>query len=367
MNDKKKLFLVDAHQDLAWNMLTLGRDYTQTQSEIQASEVGTGKPEFNGDSLLGWDVYQQGNIGLVFATLFAGPIRRKKGDLDILFYKDFDQAHDLYRRELDAYHRLVSEHPDKFSLITTKTALEAHLELWRAKTPQAEAPVGLVILMEGAEGVRDVSELEMWHELGVWMIGPAWAGTRFCGGTGEPGPLTKDGYELLDAMSDLGTSLDISHMDEKAALQALDYFEGRIIASHANSLALLKDCNSNRFLSDEVIAKLVERGGVIGMVPLNKFLDWSVQKGDPREKVSIQLVADQIDHVCQIAGSAKHVGFGSDSDGGFGVQSVPHEMLSAADLHKLAPILRERGYAEDELAGVFGGNWIEFLKLSLTD
>ena len=150
-------------------------------------------------------------------------------------------------------------------------------------------------------------------------------------------------------------------MDEKAALQALDHFEGRIIASHANALALLKDCDSNRFLSDDVIERLIEREGVIGVVPLDKFLDWSVQKGDPRGKVGLQLMADQIDHICQIAGNAQHVGIGSDSDGGFGVQSVPHEMQSAADLQKLAPILRESGFSEDELAGIFGGNWIEFL------
>jgi len=362
MGGNKRLFLVDAHQDLAWNILTLGRDYTQTQGEIHASEVGTGKPAFNGDSLLGWDVYQEGNIGLVFSTLFAGPIRRKTGELDILTYKDFDQAHELYRNQLDAYHQLVDKHPDKFRLITAKDDLEAHLKLWADKTPDAEAPVGLVVLMEGAEGVRDVSELEMWRELGVWMVGPAWAGTRYCGGTGEPGPLTKDGCELLDAMSDLGISLDISHMDEKAALQALDHFEGRIIASHANALALLKDCGSNRFLSDEVIAKLIEREGVIGVVPLNKFLDWSIQKGEDRSRISIDRVADQIEHICQIAGDAKHVGIGSDSDGGFGVQSVPAEMDSAADLQKLAPILRERGFNEDEVSGIFGSNWIEFLK-----
>lgn len=362
MDEKNTLFFVDAHQDMAWNMLTLGRDYTLTQKEIHKSEVGTGKSEFNGDSLLGWDVYQRGNIGLVFATLFAAPIRRKSGELDTLTYKDFDEAHKLYLNQLDTYHQLVDEHPDKFILIRTKLELNDHLEKWENRSSASELPVGLVILMEGAEGVRDVSELEMWREQGVRMVGLAWAGTRYCGGTNDPGPLTKDGYQLLEAMSDLGITLDISHMDEIAALQALDSFEGRIIASHANALALLKDCDINRFLSDEVIERLIEREGVIGIVPLNKFLDWSVQKGDPREKVGIHTIADQIDHVCQIAGNAKHVGIGSDSDGGFGVQSVPFEMQSAADIHLVAEILKERGYDDDELAGIFGGNWIEFLK-----
>ena len=360
-----KYFLVDAHQDMAWNMLTLGRDYTKTQSEIQASEAGTGKPEFNGDTLLGWDVYQKGNIGLVFATLYAAPVRRKDGKLDIIFYKDFEEAHKLYKDQLDAYHRLVEDHPDKFKLLTDKTQLDAHLKLWNEKKADEELSVGLVILMEGAEGVRDVSELEEWAELGVRMIGPAWAGTRFCGGTRDPGPMTKDGYQLLDAMSALKISLDISHMDEKAALQAIDNFEGRIIATHANAKALIKNCHINRFLPDEVIANLIDRDGIIGVVPLNQFLDWEWPSGGDRNLVSISRMADQIDHVCQIAGNAKHVGFGSDSDGGFGVQSVPAEMSSAADLQKMAPILRERGYSEDEISGIFGTNWIEFLKDSI--
>ena len=85
--------------------------------------------------------------------------------------------------------------------------------------------------MEGAEGIQEPAEVESWYEWGVRLIGPAWAGNRYCGGTGEPGPLTRAGYELLERMSEFNFILDISHMDHQSARQALDFYQGQVIAS----------------------------------------------------------------------------------------------------------------------------------------
>lgn len=356
--------IVDAHQDLAWNMLTFGRDYTRSVEHTRQLELGAAAPKFNGDTLLGWDAYQKGRVAVVFSTLFAAPQRRKLGDWDTLCYQDPDSAHNLYRQQADAYHRLMDEHPGKFKLIATRTDLETIKGQWVQPFPgeAPDRPVGLVLLMEGAEGVRQPAELEMWWELGVRLIGPAWAGTRFCGGTREPGPLTKAGYALLDAMADLGFALDISHMDEQAVFQSLDHYPARIIASHANAKSLLKGIESNRLLTDKVIAGLIERQGVIGVVPFNIFLDADWSKGNPRELVPLSRLVDQIDHICQIAGNAHHVGIGSDFDGGFGLQSVPPELDTIADLQKLPPMLAERGYTQDDIAAILGGNWLALLE-----
>jgi membrane dipeptidase len=216
--------------------------------------------------------------------------------------------------------------------------------------------------MEGAEGVRSPRELEEWWARGVRIIGPAWAGNRYCGGTGEPGPLTSEGYALLEAMSSLGFGLDLSHMDVKSALQALDAFPGTILASHANAARLLKGLESNRHLPDDVIRGLLERDGVIGVVPYNRFLLPGWSKSDRREAVSLQHVVAQIDTLCQMAGDALHVGLGTDFDGGFGLQSVPPELDTIADLHKLAPLLSEKGYTQADIAAIFGQNWIDRLQ-----
>ena len=63
--------LVDAHQDLAWNMLSFGRDYTLSAAETRKRELDTIAPQVNGDTLLGWPDYQLGKVGLIFSTLFA--------------------------------------------------------------------------------------------------------------------------------------------------------------------------------------------------------------------------------------------------------------------------------------------------------
>jgi membrane dipeptidase len=232
---------------------------------------------------------------------------------------------------------------------------------------QQPLPVGLVMLMEGAEGVRHPGELAEWWQLGVRIIGPAWAGTRFCGGTREPGPMTKEGFELLEVMAEIGFVLDVSHMDEQAVLQALDAYPGTIIASHSNAAALLKGVDTNRHLSDQAITGLLERDAVIGTVIHNKFLKpgWAIADG--RHQVTLQDVVAQIDYTCQRAGDSLHAGIGTDFDGGYGWQSVPGEIDTIADLQKLAALLFEKGYQEDDIAAILGRNWLDRLKRILPE
>jgi membrane dipeptidase len=360
------MLIVDAHQDLAWNILTFGRDYTKSALQIRHEEQGTLHALYNDDTLLGWPEYQRGQVALIFATLFATPARFCTGDWDRLCYADASQANRMYRDQLDVYERLAGENHDKFQLVRTLGELERLLAIWdrpsenatQAGLPQAEHPVGLVISMEGAEGVRDPGELEAWWERGVRLIGPAWAGTRFCGGSREPGPMTAEGFALLEKMAELGFSLDLSHMDEKAALQALDFYPGQIIASHGNALALLKGSESNRHLTDRVIHGILERGGMIGLVPFNAFLKAGWKRGDRREEVHFDLLIGQIDYICQMAGDAQHTGIGSDFDGGFGLQSVPIDIDTIADLQKIAALLSEKGYSTEDITAILGGNWI---------
>jgi membrane dipeptidase len=356
--------IIDAHEDLAWNILTFGRDYTQSAYETRRKEAGGFAPSVNGDTLLGWPEYQRARVGIVFATLFAAPARRSDGEWDRQCYRDTQEARRVYQAQADVYARLTDEHPNHFRLLRSQGELAAHCRQWQSDTVK-EPPVGLVLSMEGAEAIGSPSELEIWWGAGVRLIGPAWAGTRFCGGTREPGPLTKDGFELLEAMAGFGFGLDLSHMDEAAARQALDVYPGPIIVSHGNALALLKNSDSNRHLSDHVIHGVIERDGVIGIVPYNVFLSDSWQRGDPRQRVTLQQVVAQVDYICQLAGDARHVGIGSDFDGGFGVQSVPIDLDTIADLVKLGPILAEKGYSEQDVDAILGTNWLNLLQKAL--
>jgi membrane dipeptidase len=360
------MYIVDAHEDLAWNMLTFGRDYTKPAAVTHLAEAGSLAQAECGDTLLGWDEYQAGKVCLVFSTLFASPIRRSLGDWDTEVYKGVADARTVYRRQLDAYHRLCDRNPDKFRFIYTRMDATQILDGWKSDDG-SEHTIGLVALMEGAEAIGDPGELEVWWQAGLRIIGLAWTGTRFCGGSWEPGPLTSDGYALLDAMAGIGFTLDISHMDEPAVLQALDHFPNTVIASHANVKALLKGIETNRHLSDEVIHQMVERDGVIGVVPVNPFLKVGWKKNDPIEDVGLERVVAHIDYVCQIAGDARHVGLGTDYDGGFGVQDTPHGIDSIADLQKLIPLLAAKGYAEQDIQAIMGGNWVDRLQVILPE
>jgi membrane dipeptidase len=359
--------IVDSHQDIAWNMLTYGRDYTRAVHVTRRLEAGTTTPERNGDCLVGWPEYQRGQVAVVFSTLFASPARKKEVG-DSLLYKDERTAHRLYREQIDVYRRLADDHPDKFRMVSFRSELEAVLEHWSRPVPEGEGhPVGLVYLMEGADGIRSPDELGEWYELGLRIIGLAWAGTRYSGGTSEPGPLTEEGRRLLAAMVDHNFILDLSHMDPAAAQEALDRYEGPVIATHSNCAALMQDADTNRHLPDRIIRGLIERDGVVGLIPLNTFLKvgWLRKGGSQREEVPLETFIAHIDHVCQLAGDANHAGIGSDFDGGFGLQSIPPELDTIADLQMVASRLQARGYSEEDAANILGGNWLRVLRKHL--
>ncbi|MGD8554660.1 MAG: membrane dipeptidase [Anaerolineales bacterium] len=361
------MVVVDGHEDLAWNMLTFGRDYTLPVAETRRREAGSENPSHNGDTMLGWDEWVRGRVGVIFATLFVAPVRRKAGDWDSQCYADSQQAHRLCSAQLDLYHRLADERPDRFRLILNRDDLKQVLSGWE-DDPALEPRLGLVLLMEGADAVRTPSELEMWYERGVRMVGPAWMGTRYAGGTHEPGPFTSEGLALMEVMADLGIVLDLSHLTEEGARQAIDRFDGDLIASHCVPGALIPNSQiPERHLSDQVIRGLAERQGVMGVVLGNKFLKDGWQPSDGREGVTMDHVANCIDYVCQLVGDADHVGIGSDFDGGFGLQSAPTGLDSVAELQQIGDALRPRGYSAEEIEGVLGANWLRVLRRTLPE
>ena len=358
--------IIDAHCDLAWNMLSFDRDYTRSAAETREVERGSTTVDRNGDTLIGWPDYQRGQVAIVFSTLFAAPRRAKEGSWDKLCYSSPDEAHRLYSDQLDLYHRLTDTKPDLFRLIQNSGQLGAHMKAWKDPT-RKERPVGLVVLMEGADGIRSVDELAEWHDRGVRLIGLSWAGTRYAGGTGDPGPLTEEGRTLLKGMAEHGFVLDLSHMDERSASEALDLYEGSIVASHVNCLSLLPGFPTNRHFPDRLLQRIVERGGIVGNVPVNSFLKtgWKRTKESNRDEVPLESFVAHIDHVCQLAGDSLHAGIGSDFDGGFGAQSVPPEIDTVADLQKLVPLLEGRGYSEADAANILGLNWLRMLEANL--
>lgn len=350
------MHIVDAHEDIAWNVLAWGRDVRRSALETRRLEEGTEVPRRNGLCMVGLPEWLAGGIAVVCGSLFAAPAGWSSSEP--CAYADAREAHALAQTQLDLYHRLAEE-SERVTLVGTRADLEAVLATWEGETPQ----VGIVPLMEGADPIREPAEAEFWFERGVRLVSLSWqAGSRYAGGDAAPGPLTDAGRELLAVMADLGLVLDASHLAEESFFEAVGRFEGRIIATHANPRARVP---GPRQLSDEMIRRLAQREAVIGTVPYNRFLRRGWAKGDAKEAATVADVAAAVDHVCQVVGDATHVGLGSDFDGGFGADSAPAEMDTIADLGRVGPALGEMGYGEEHVTAILGGNWLRVLRAAL--
>lgn len=353
------MLIVDAHEDIAYNAVRFRRDYRRSVAETRRLEAGTDHP--NGIATLGLPDSLLGRVAVVFSTIFTAPDSSTGMLPDSPRYKTPAEAYRLGMQQLDYYQRLADE-TDKIRLVRTQSELDGVLKTWEAGTEIADHVQGFVLLMENADPIIEPKQFEEWYERGVRIVGPAWTGTRYCGGTGQPGPLTSLGRELLEVMAGFKAILDLSHMAEESFLEAVDRYEGEIIASHSNSRRFR---NSDRHLSDEMVRRLAERDGVMGVVVYNNFLSDDWRKGNPRSDVPFSVVLDAIDTICQLTGSAAHVGIGTDFDGGFGVENIPGGMDSITDLWRIGDGLRGRGYAEADIEAILGGNMLRKLRQSL--
>lgn len=356
------MIVFDAHQDIAYNALCYGRDYRRSVAETRQSERDPELLARRGSATLGLPDALAGRVALVGATVFVAPFDGDDNQPWAKFtYKSPKEAFQLASAQIDYYNRLTDE-TEAVQIVRTQRDLDAVLATWADDTPAEGRRQGFILLMENADPIQEPQEFEAWYERGVRIVGPAWAASRYAGGTGEPGPLTKLGYELLDLMASFNAVLDLSHLAEQACLQALDHYPGVIIASHSNPRRFR---DTDRHLSDMIIERLAERDGVIGIVPYNRFLSDEWKAGDPKSKLPLKAVTDAIDYICQLTGSAAHVGIGSDFDGGFGQESIPDGLDSIADLLRIADALSALGYSLADIEAIMSGNMLRKIRQSL--
>ena len=350
--------IVDAHEDIAWNVVVLGRDVRRSALETRRLEGDTDIPQRNGRCMVGLPEWLAGGVMLICGSVFVRPPARPTPDsFDAVA---FDRMRRLAHAQLQFYHELAAD-SEQVALVIDRAGLEATLRSWESEKPQ----VGIIPAIEGADPVGSPKEIEAWFDRGIRLVGPSWrAGSRYAGGDGAGGPLTDAGRELLAVMGELGLVLDVSHLAEEAYFEAVDRFEGTVVATHANPRARVP---GRRQLSDSMIRVLAERGGVIGIVPYNRFLKPGWSRGDPKEAVTTADVAAAVDHVCQVMGHAEGVGLGSDFDGGFGSESTPAEIDTIADLSSVGAALGEMGFGDDEIAAVLRDNWLRVLRAGLPE
>jgi membrane dipeptidase len=305
----------------------------------------------------------EARVAVTCGTIFVSPSWSKMYPDERILYDTPDEAYRLGMQQIEFYHRLADQE-DRVRLVQTLADLDAVLVTWTKNKSEDDHRFGIVMLMEGADPILEPAQLEEWYARGLRVIGPAWTATRYAGGTKAPGPLTDMGRELLAAMRGYNMILDLAHMTPDGIFEALDRYDGPLFASHANPLRFRQD-RPDRNLSDEIITLIAQREGVVGIMPYNLFLteEWVI--GDRKDAVTIKHVINAIDHVCQITGSALHVGIGSDFDGGFGSESVPVGFDTIVDLQKIGDELAERGYSEADITAIMSGNFLRVLRAGL--
>ena len=225
-------------------------------------------------------------------------------------------------------------------------------------------PLSVVLMLEGCDPIVEPTDARVWFDRGVRVASLAHYGRgRYAMGTGGDGPLTDAGKRLVPHLEQAGIALDVTHTADLALRQAMDLHGGAVCATHANCRAL---CDNDRQLTDDQIRAIADRGGVIGAVSFNPMIvPCPIGERPHREQVTLDRLADHIDRICDVTGSASHAGIGSDLDGGFGREAIPAGLDSIADLPHLADRLAQRHYTDPDIRDILGGNWRRWLAEAL--
>ena len=212
-----------------------------------------------------------------------------------------------------------------------------------------------------ADPILKPDQLEEWVGGGLRLLGLTHYGPgRYAGGTGTELGLTELGPPLLAEMQRLGVTLDLTHCSDQAFWEALEHYEGLVLQVITTAGHWFPTNVSSAMSS---YARIFERDGVIGAA----FDAWMLQPGwvsgqSTNEGVTLNTVIDHMDHVCQLAGNSRHAGIGTDLDGGYGREQSPCDLDTIADLQKLAGLLADRGYSDDDIGAIMHGNWLRLLR-----
>jgi len=352
------MFVIDAHLDLSMNALEWNRDLTRPLAELNQREEGlTDKPD-RAKAVVTLPELRKGNIGLVVATQIGRYVA--PGNL-LPGWHSPEQAWAQTQGQVAWYKAM--EDVGQMVQVNNLASLEKHLAYWNDGEPTETKAVGYILSLEGADSIITVQHLERAYNYGLRAVGPAHYGPgRYAQGTDATGYMGPKGHELLKEMERLNIILDATHLCDDSFWEALDHFNGHVWASHNNCRALV---NHNRQYSDEMIKALVDRGAVIGaaldawmMVP-----GWERGVSTPKGmNCNMDVMIDHIDHICQIAGNALHVGMGTDLDGAFGREQCPYDLETIADLQKVPALLKKRGYTDLDIENMMHGNWLRFLR-----
>jgi len=354
--------IIDTHADTPQMMLDEGYDLARPDSPFMVSI-----PKM-----------RQGHLGAEFFSIWVD-VGWPKQEL-------IHRALDL----IDVVYEQVGRHSDVLAVATTAD------EIVRLRL---QGKFAILMGVEGGHIIQDdLRALDIYYRLGVrYMTLTHAANTEWadsCGDKPKWNGLTDFGKQVVERMNRLGMMVDISHVSDKTFYDTLDVTKAPVIASHSSCRAL---CDVPRNMTDDMIRALAKNGGVMNINYFPGFLGQAFADGFKRmrtqmdaeigaararyaqqgkrlsyyEQVKIEqrllkdlpvpsytAIADHIDHAVKVGG-IDHVGLGSDFDG---IDSAPKGMEDVSKLPDLVRELARRGYSEQDLKKILGGNLLRVMR-----
>lgn len=341
------------------------------------------------------------DINQRLTTTHLDAVRMREGGLDAQFFSIWvepqyyglkgERAVERADEQIKAVRALAEQHPETWILATT------------AEDVRRAAREGKLAALLGLEGGYAIDEklesVERYYRAGVRYISPAWSySLSWAGSSGDTAGrargLNEFGRQVIREMNRLGIMVDVSHVSDKTFWDILETSVKPVIATHSNCRAIV---NVPRNLTDEQIRAIAKTGGVVSVVFYPAFVEpgWKERKERLDREIEHQVreagrnaegsgsikriardrvrereyarrlsmppvarVVDHIDHIVKLVG-IEHVGVGSDFDG---IQATPEGLSSVADLPNLTAELLRRGYTEEDVTKILGGNILRVME-----
>jgi membrane dipeptidase len=328
-------------------------------------------------------------------------VRAKTGGLDAQFFSIWVEPQLFGGGGAKAMKRADDQ------IAAVRALAEKHPETWVFSTSAADVrnaveqgKIAALMGLEGGYAIDDKLEnVKRYYDLGVRYMSPAWSvSTTWAGSSGDEVGRTRGlsefGKNVVREMNRLGMMIDVSHVSDPTFWDIVNTSTAPVVATHSACRAL---ADVPRNLTDDMIRALAHTGGVVNVIFYPEHLEagWSqkkkqvdaeiaamvqqasaVEPGDAVHKkmardrvrqreyvkrlppVGVARIVDHIDHIVKLVG-IDHVGIGSDFDG---VQAVPTDMKSVADLPNLTKELLKRGYSESDIDKILGGNMLRVME-----
>jgi membrane dipeptidase len=293
--------------------------------------------------------------------------------------------------QIAAVHALAERHPDIWAFATSAADI---------RRIAADGKLAALTGLEGGYAIDDKLEnIERYYQMGVRYMSPAWSvSTSWAGSSGDAvgqnRGLNEFGKNVIREMNRVGMMIDVSHVSDPTFWDIVKTSTKPVIATHSGCRAI---ADVPRNLTDDMIRALAKTGGVVNVIFYPEHIEpgWSekkkkvdaeiaplVQRASEEERrgavykkmerdrvrreeyakrlppVAVSRLADHIDHVVKLVG-IDHVGIGSDFDG---VQSTLSDLADVSQLSNLTSELLRRGYAEQDVHKILGGNMLRVME-----